>query len=115
MYAQRRDTNEPAIIAALTAGNDSWCQQMDKSAGYDLIWHGAFSALAMVIEIKMQNGKLTPHEQEVKAAIEAAGGLYSIVRFEYQARALWQVADRASWTKWDIKRIRKEIEELDLV
>lgn len=76
MYAQRRDNNEPQIIATAQALG-AYVQQMDKSAGFDLL---VCDMDTHIVEVKNGNGKLTDSEAKVKAAVESAGGVYNIAR-----------------------------------
>jgi len=97
MYAQRRDINEPEIVEALRRVG-AYVQQMDKSAGFDLlvcfndsyeVWKLLRHSQFFVIEVKNTNGKpatqpelekmLTKNERETMQLIQAAGGEYHIV------------------------------------
>lgn len=96
LRGQQRDKNEAGIIAAL-CGYGCYVQQMDKSAGFDLLvgYNGRFYVANVgrwclyVMEVKNPDGKqltraelekmLTPNEALTKELIEAAGGEYHIV------------------------------------
>ena len=92
MYAQRRDINEPEIVDALRSVG-AYVQQMDKSAGFDLLVGYAsryfFGWRWYIIEVKNTNGKqatreqlekmLTKNERDTMQLIQAAGGEYHIV------------------------------------
>ena len=79
MIAQRRDENEPEIVAALRAVGCAWIP-MDKMAGFDGILISPRNGIH-IVEIKnpLKKWKLTEAEQERKADVERAGGVYSVI------------------------------------
>lgn len=86
MYAQRRDINEPEIVDALRRVG-AYVQQMDKSAGFDLLV--AFRGGLYAIEVKSTGGKkksreqlermLTENEYLTMQLLQAVGVKYHIV------------------------------------
>ncbi len=85
MYAQRRDANEREIVDALH-GLRAYVQQMDKSAGFDLLvgWRGVLYAIevknpAYRPKTKPVETMLTDAEMEVKLLFDAANVDYHIV------------------------------------
>lgn len=85
MQAQKRDSNEPAIVQALRRVGCVWIP-MDKMAGFDAIVISPRTG-THIFEIKdpAKKWKLTPAEEKRKAEVETAGGLYCIVTTADQA------------------------------
>lgn len=85
MYAQRRDTAEPPILEYLNSIGARY-QQMDKSAGFDLLVF--YRGQIYVIEIKtvtkpktraQLEAMLTGNERRTMELIQSAGCRYHIV------------------------------------
>lgn len=83
MYGQSRDKNEGDIIRALRQVG-AHVQQMDKSAGFDLLV--VCRGIVHLIEVKRPKYRhrpaksyLTDNEIKTRDAIEFAGGAYNIV------------------------------------
>ena len=78
MIAQKRDANEPEIVAAAKAAG-ALVIPMDKSAGFDLlvVHHSGVH----IVEVKNPARKwsLTRDEQKTEKAVEHAGQEYNIV------------------------------------
>jgi hypothetical protein len=79
MIAQKRDKNEPEIVAALRAVGCVWIA-MDKSAGFDGIVISPRNGVH-IFEIKnpCENWTLTPAEEKRRAEVIAACGVYNVV------------------------------------
>lgn len=78
MIAQRRDTNEPEIIARLQEMGYAVIQ-MDRLTGFDLL--AIRRGRIRIIEVKnpLLRWKYTDNELRVRAIIEAAGGNYETI------------------------------------
>lgn len=74
---QERDDNEREIIDALHLLG-AYVQQMDKSAGFDLLvgWRG----ILLAIEVKQPEKKLSPREKEIANDFQYFDLPYKIIR-----------------------------------
>ena len=79
MNAQRRDANEAGIIAALRAAG-AFVQQMDKSAGFDLLVFFQGAIYVMEVKIPGKQNNLTLAEEDRMEMIRVIGEVdYNIV------------------------------------
>ena len=87
MLKQRRDGNEPLIVAALERCG-AYVGRMDKSAGFDLLVVSPRGVCLVEVKDPAQRWKLTPNEAAVKAEVELSGGAYFIVETPEEAVGL---------------------------
>jgi len=77
MIRQRKDGNERGIVLALRAAG-CYVQQMDRSAGFDLLVMRGGETWA--IEVKQPGETYTENEIKTCTAIQAHGGQYHTAR-----------------------------------
>lgn len=87
MIAQRRDNNEPEIIAR---AKELGCAviSMDKSAGFDLLIVSPRTG-PQIVEVKNpKRWKIEPAEQKRREQVESVGGKYHIIFFPAELDAI---------------------------
>lgn len=90
LNAQRRDKNEREIIDALRVAG-VYVQQMDKSAGFDLLC--AYHGIIEVVEVKTEDKPYPSNaEMHVAFALNHAGVKYHIIRSVDEALAIFGFA-----------------------
>jgi hypothetical protein len=84
----KRDGNEPEIVAAILASGSEWIQA-DRYAGYDGLAVSPRTGVH-ICEIKnpKYKWKFTPREAALKARVEAVGGKYNVIEYPEQAADL---------------------------
>jgi len=78
MIVQRRDANEPEIVAALRAAG-CWVGQMDRTAGFDLLVRRDGKSWVMEVKRPKHEKELTNNEYNVKANMELCDCEYYVV------------------------------------
>jgi hypothetical protein len=80
MISQRRDENEPGIVARLQKLGYH-VSKMDRLAGFDLL--AVRGGRTRIIEIKnpRTHWKLTDREVATKKSIEERGGIYEVILY----------------------------------
>jgi len=110
---QKPDSNAKEFDEMLIAVK-AYPQPMRREDGFDRLVHGLLP-FPIVMEYKQPHGTLTANEKRVKAAVEAAGGLYLVIRLDVQIAIVIKRTAQAGLYNWNIDKIKEEIEALDLV
>lgn len=78
MIIQRRDKNEPLIVAALIAAG-CWVGKMDRMDGFDLLVRRDDKSWVMEVKMPGKEHDLTDNERKTKNAMEEKGNTYHVV------------------------------------